>query len=164
MAITATANPQTLTWAHFTVVPDKIVDAHDGTLQHSYTTFRFEYPGAPGDFNVIAITPRAQVWNGVKQTEALLSHEQLHYDVGFVVARALARDLTRLRTRTLVDLENEFRNAFDLHFERRALLIQTRYDRETEHGANRRSQRIWKDAMARCLADPRAGHILGWQL
>jgi len=174
MAITAAVNPANLAWANFTVVANQIPDPNDGTLVDAVTRFRFDFPDRPprqigtefalAENIVITITPAAQVWSGVQQTAALLSHEQLHYDVGFVIARALARELTLMRGRSLADLRSKLMAAFNLHFSTRARLIQNRYDLDTHHGTGAHYQRVWKDAMTKCLADARASHLLGWWL
>lgn len=173
MAITVTASPTTLSWSNFT--PQTIViDPNDGTEQDCVTRFNFDIPDRPprtvdgqqalAETFVIRITPNAQVRIGAAQTAALLRHEQLHYDVGIVIARALARELMRLRAPDLPTLVQRFQAAVDLHFFRRAGLIQTRYDRESRHSQNAHYQGVWERAMATCLADPRATHILGWWL
>ncbi len=173
MAITVTANPTTLSWSNFTP-RTTVIDPNDGTEQDCVTRFDFDIPDRPprtvdgqqalAETFVIRITPNAQVRIGAAQTAALLRHEQLHYDVGIVIARALARDLMRLRAPTVPELAQKLRDAVNLHFDRRAGLIQTRYDRESRHSQNAHYQGVWERAMATCLADPRATHILGWWL
>jgi hypothetical protein len=107
MAITTVASPQNLSWDDFDVAPDRILDPGDGTLVDAFTRFDFDLPDlaartmgreiALADPNVITITPNAQVFANELQTDELLSHEQLHYDVGIVRVRALARELTHQR-------------------------------------------------------------------
>lgn len=173
MAITVTASPTTLSWSNFT--PQTIViDPNDGTEQDCVTRFNYSIPDRPprtvdgqkalAETFVISITPNAQVRIGAAKTAALLRHEQLHYDVGIVTARALARELMRLRAPTVPELAQKLSDAVNLHFERRAGLIQTRYDRESRHSQNAHYQGVWERAMATCLGDPRATHILGWWL
>ncbi len=106
MAITVHTNPVYLTWANFRVVPNKILDPADGTLQDSFTQSDFAMPALPlrnvvgklgyADPLTITITPNAQIWSGAPQTAALLSLEQLQYDVGIVTARAFAKELSHL--------------------------------------------------------------------
>jgi len=163
-----------MTWANFTVVPNQIPDPNDGTLVDALTRFNFNFPDRPartvghevalGDPNVITITPNAQVWSGVLQTPALLSHEQFHYDVGFVTARALARELTAMRAPNQAALRTAVGNAFQLHLFTRAKLLQNRYDKDTHHGTVAHYQKIWKDRMTACLADPRAHQLGGFWL
>jgi hypothetical protein len=174
MAITVVANPEDLTWDDFEVTADRIRDPGDGTLVDAFTRFDFDLPDLPArpvgrelalaDPNVITITPNAQVFADVLQADELLSHEQLHYDVGIVTARALARELTRMRAPNLAALRMALQNARRLHLSTRAGLIQHRYDKDTNHGTIAHYQRIWKNSMAGCLANERSDHLLGWWL
>lgn len=174
MPITVTANPTALTWIHFLTAPARIIDPNDGTLVDAYTTFNYNMPDLPprivsgqlalADPLVITITPNARVWSGVAQTPALLSHEQLHYDVGIVTGRALARELMRMRAASVPALRTALQDAVRLHFETRARLIQRRYDLDTRHGTNAHYQSFWKSRMAACLADARSDHLAGFWL
>ncbi|MEZ5347437.1 MAG: hypothetical protein R2681_18035 [Pyrinomonadaceae bacterium] len=174
MAITVQANPVNLTWTNFTVVPNKILDPADGSLQDSYTKFDFSMPAMPprtvdgklalADPLTITITPNARIWSGAPQTDELLSHEQLHYDVGIVTARAFAREISRLRKDTQAELVLALRAAETLHFITRTGLIQKRYDIDTRHGAQTHYQKIWKDRMTACLANVNSTQIGGFWL
>lgn len=170
MAITVVTNPVSLAWLNFTPSGTRILDPGDGSLVDAFTRFNFNLPALPhrmvagqfamADPNVITITPNAQVFTGVVQTPALLSHEQFHYDVGTVTARALARQLMALRAANLAALVTAVQNASQLHFSTRAGLIQRRYDLDTRHGTIAHYQKIWKDRMTSRLANP-AGDQLG---
>ena len=174
MAITVQANPANLTWANFTVVPNKIVDPADNALVDAYTTFNYNIPPLPprtvdgklafADPMTITITPNCRVWSGVSQTAALLSHEQWHYDIGTVTARALARKLSRARKNTQAELVTLLQNAVQLHFRTRAGLLQSRYDKDTRHGTNAHYQNIWKTRMTNCLNDASATQLGGFYL
>ena len=174
MAITAVASPDDLSWDDFDATPDRIRDPADGTLVDAFTRFDFDFPDmapqkighelALADPNRSTISPNAKVFANVLQTDELLSHEQLHYDVGIVTVRALARELTRMRAPTLAALKSALQEAFNLHFKIRAGLIQRRYDKDTNHGTVAHYQKIWKNAMAGCLANERADLLLGWWL
>jgi len=174
MAITVLANPVSLTWANFTPRAARIVDPNDGKLVDALTRFNFDMPSLPlrmvagqfamADPNIITITPNAQVFRGVLKTPDLLSHEQFHYDVGIVTARALARQLMDLRAPNQAALAIAVQNAALLHFTTRARLLQSRYDLETQHGINANFQRIWKDRMTSCLANPNSDQLGGYLL
>ncbi len=174
MAITVQANPATLTWANFTVVPNQIVDPADNTLVDAYTTFDYNIPNLPGrtvggkrafaDPMTITITPRAHVWSGVVQTAALLAHEQWHYDIGLATARVFAKELSRLRKNTDAELVAEMQKLVQLHFMTRAGLLQKRYDIDTRHGTNAHFQRVWKDRMTVCLTNASSTQLGGFYL
>lgn len=169
-------NPSTknLRWTDFTISQQRPMDPADGTRQDAYTSFDYTLPNKgprqvgsffafPDPWDII-ITPRAAAWANVAQTPALLAHEQFHYDVGIVCARALARYLSGVRTRTAAELLPLLNTAVQLHLHRRAGLLQRHYDRETGHGTNAGAQRRWKQQMALCLANPKAQMLGGWWL
>ena len=162
-----------LTIGNFKKLP-VVIDPADGTVQDAYTAFSYDIPDigsrmvgtqhALGVPNVISITPDASVRIGAVLTPALLAHEQFHYDVGFVVARALAHQLTIAREPTLAALKATFLKLFALHIDKRVGLIQRRYDLDTAHGTNAIYQKIWLDRMKACLANPKANQIGGFWL
>jgi hypothetical protein len=174
MPISVVGTPMSLTWANFTVVPSQILDPADGTMVDAYTAFNFNIPNTPtrvidgqhavGETFTITITPNARVWSGVVQTPELLSHEEWHYHVGIVTARALAKQLAALRAATLPELGVKFNDAVRLHFTTRAGILQKRYDIDTRHGTQAHYQKIWKDRMTACLANPKADQIGGFYL
>lgn len=174
MTITSFASPNTLSWDDFTPVAAKIRDPHDGTDVDALTQYDFFLPTRPArrdgamfaldDSLVLLITPNCQVWTGVAQTAALLSHEQFHYDVGVVIARQAARHFNRLRALTEGGLLAALTSARILHFVTRNRLIQSRYDTDTHHGTSAHYQKIWKDRMATCLAAADADQIGGFFL
>lgn len=175
MAITVQPTPATLRWIDFRVVPQRMRDPNDGSEIDAYTSFSYNLPAQPpravegyqfalADPMVIAITPDAQVWSGVQQTLELLTHEQFHYDVGIVTARALARALMKLRAPSLATLGSALNVAGTLHLHTRARLLQRRYDLDCQHGRNLKVQSLWKERMRVCLADPNATMLGGFWL
>ena len=172
MAITVSANPVVLRWQHFRSV-GTLIDPADGQAMDAYTSFNYNIPATPqssgrhqtvADPLVITITPNCKVRTGATRTAALLSHEQFHYDVGIVTARALARQLSHLRANTVAALATQLRAAVRLHFTTRAGLLQRRYDKDTHHGTNAHYQGIWKNRMRTCLGNSRADQLGGYYL
>ena len=173
MAIIVVANPWVLTWANFKKTPKKPVDPSDGTSVDALTFFNWEYPRLTFStvnrqllftgLSVITLTPNAQIFQSTPQTAALLSHEQFHYDVGIVTARAFARQLMALRAPNASALEMAQDKAENLHLTR-SRLLQRHYDQETHHGGNAHYQKIWKDSMAACLSNPNSLHLQGFWL
>jgi hypothetical protein len=174
VTITAFRNPAVLTWDDYEERP-VVIDPLDGSTQDAVTAFAFDLlPDLPaerhnGRFRMprsmsISITPVALVRTDAAQTDDLLAHEQLHYDVGFVIARQLARELNVIDAATEPALRALLDQLIELHFHTRARLIQTRYDHESNHSRNAHFQRVWKHNMATCLANPHASQIGGWML
>lgn len=173
VVVSATRLPVTLKASDFLQAP-VVVDPADGTAQDAYTAFEYEIfdKGARmvgtdyafGVPNEIEVWPNAQVRIGVTLTPTLLAHEQFHYDVGFVVCRALAHQLTIARAPTIGGLVTQLNSLVNLHIKKRVKLIQRRYDVDTQHGLNAMYQRIWLDRMTACLANPASNQIGGFWL
>jgi hypothetical protein len=174
MAILVVATPWALTWADFIKTDTKPVDSA-GESFDAFTSFVWDVPGLTYStgkdgqlfytgLNVITVTPNAQIFKSSPQTAALLSHEQFHYDVGIVTARAFALQLMAMRAPNLRALQMAQDNAQQLHSKTRSALIQRHYDHETHHGTDAHYQKIWKDSMAACLANPRNLHLQGFLL
>lgn len=173
MGITVATNPVALTWTNFITVAN-LVDPHDNTPQDAVTAFNYDIPDRPprqvngrwylAETFTITITPNAKVRQGAVQTAALLRHEQLHYDVGTVIARRVAHELEQLSARDLVTLRQRLTDCVMLHFHRRAKLIQHRYDLDTHHSGNKHYQKVWEKMMRDCLANPRSTMIGGFYL
>lgn len=172
MAIIATRAPTTLAWSNFTSV-STLLDPTDGGDLDAYTEFNYETPTgwrlvdgrfAFADGQTVRVTPRARVRAGARQTAALLAHEQFHYDVGFVIARCVAKELFSLRAPTMADLVRQQNELIQLHFFRRVGLIQRRYDIDTGHGTNARWQAHYLRLMRECLANANANMLGGWWL
>jgi hypothetical protein len=163
MPITVVAKPTTLTWAHFKRAK-KVIDESDGTEQDAYTTFNYALQVAAiakvdGKFAfpakaTITITPKATVRIGYPEQQALLDHEQFHYDVGVLAARLAAKELAALRSANGPALQNEANAVIDTHLVTRASAIQKEYDKDTEHGKNKVRQEVWLKAMREALAKP----------
>ncbi len=172
-AITATRNVVKLKEANFVKVP-KVFDPADGTEQDALTAFDYELPDkgsrmVGAEFalavpNVILVWPKAKMRIGAVITPGLLAHEQFHYDLGFVLARAFAHQLTTARAPSYAALVTIYANLEKLHFVTREKLIQQRYDIDTHHGGNAHYQKIWLDRMAACIANPKANQIGGFWL
>ena len=101
---------------------------------------------------------------GGSQTTDLLAHEKFHYDVGFVVARVVARELMTLRAGDEPELPTAVWNTvrLDFLFSGRAdpTSLRLGYKRRTV----RYDQQVWFSRMSRCLADPASRQIGGFWL
>lgn len=177
MAITAvsqTSSGSNLSWADFTVVSTPLVDPADGSAIDAYTNFDFNLvsatPVASGtkfkfqDPDTLRITPNCQVHNSTAQTAGLLAHESFHFDLGFCVARVVAKKLMKLEEPTQAALRTAALALFQFHFRDRTGLIQRRYDADTHHGTSARYQRIWATRMTACKADAKAKQLGGYWL
>jgi len=97
------------------------------------TTFTFE---------VFAYCDKTMSWvKQAKKTNALLAHEQLHFDISELYARKLKETITN--TSFTKSYESQIKTLFDENQKARERM-QEAYDRETDHMKDREEQRKWQ--------------------
>lgn len=178
MPVTLLMNPDTLAWDDFEQV-DEVKDPRTGESLSAFTGFEWDWPTKnlrkDGDKValpdvVLMITPDCKVrkdsvaLKDKAKGDALLSHEQFHYDVAHVCARVLVHRLNQLRAKNEAALNAEVDLLFNLHLRVRPLLIHRHYDRSTNHGKEPNAQKRWKQMMATALADKNALMLAGYWL
>lgn len=172
MAILVRPTKTTLAWSDFVETRDSLQDHEaeagydSGFVPANFTPQRIRGRAYLPATYTIRVWPVARVAPGANRTTELLAHEQFHYDVGIICARALARDLEGLNGSDPSDLLAQLTDLHVLHMLTRAGAIQDAYDSasETDHGRNADKQRDWQAAMAECLARPSINRIMGLPL
>jgi hypothetical protein len=103
------------------------------------------------------------VRRSIQPSRELLRHEQGHYDLVVLAARALAHDLDAVRADSPGEVA---RLAEDLVAEhtRRAARLSERYDDETSHGRELAAQSAWNANLEAALAAPAVATIAGLPL
>lgn len=178
MAVTLLMNPEELTWDDFTRVDD-LRDPETNKQISAFTAWEFDWLVMPPKVDgthvmltdeVLMVTPDCKVWKDSvalkdqQKGDALLSHEQFHYDVAHVCGRVLVHKLNQLRAKNASVLNAEIDLLFRLHFNVRPRLIHRHYDRSTNHGKDTNAQKRWKQMMAAALADKNALMLAGYWL
>jgi len=163
MPITVVPHPVSLGWSDFSPVR-ALSNNEDAHIDPGY-----EVENRPirkvGSHWMLAETlelrvhPRARVLRSASQTDELLAHEQGHYDIGILAARALARDLATIGAATPAALKHALDAAFDLHTRTRLGPIQQAYDHDTNHSRNAQEQQRWARLIAAALASTSATAI-----
>ncbi len=164
MAANVIPKPVTLTWGNFDAV-DKLPKPHeDAHIDMNYAihmkTVRKvgSHFMAPDPFE-IGVSPQALVLKTANQTADLLAHEQGHYDIGILVARALGRDVAAVSESTPAAFKNAVDRAFTLHRMTRMKPIQDKYDNDTNHSRNTQEQQRWAGLIQAALASASATHL-----
>jgi hypothetical protein len=93
-----------------------------------------------------------------RQTPELLKHEQGHYDLLVLVARALAREWESLEADSVAELGQLVSTAQQTHDDR-AQAVDALYDKETDHSRDRAAQTRWDLAIAAALGTPNVDKI-----
>jgi hypothetical protein len=154
MPITVTPNPKTLSWSNFSGV-DSLPD------EDAHIDIAFNVPNRPfrkvdglymmAESFPLGVSPVAKVVKKATKTDALLSHEQGHYNIGILAGHAMARDFAALQASTPKELAQLINDAFDLHRLTRMKAVQEKYDEDTEHSKNKGEQKRWDDLIKQCL-------------
>ncbi|RYD59384.1 MAG: DUF922 domain-containing protein [Sphingobacteriales bacterium] len=147
---------RTLAWSDFAGIPDPT----NNSLAHTYwrvhywiedTTMHGDTVSCNFRIHVIFDTSRSWVKQGKGINEALLKHEQGHYDI----AKLCGRDL-KFRFAALVlykyDYEQKVKRKFDDVFQK-YVDIQQLYDDESNHGLNEEGQQKWNTVFRREFPD-----------
>lgn len=156
MPPTVVPHPVSLTWGDFATV------AHLSNHEDAHVNPVFELQNRPlrrvgRDYALaetfeVRVRPLARVRQGASQTDDLLAHEQGHYDIGIVAARALSRDLAALRASSPRALVHAADTAWTLHTQTRLGAIQQAYDTDTNHSRDAQAQQRWAELIRAALA------------
>jgi hypothetical protein len=169
MTITVTPKPARLTWKNFTRVgsiPGEPSDAQTDS-QMKWPKFtpvkkgeKFRLPNFT--ITVFVGAKGTVVLRTAKQTRELLDHEQGHYDLLILSARALARNLEAIEASSFDELVTLFEELTSKH-QQRAADIGAEYDKQTSHSRDVVQQRRWR-SMIDDAATTKASKIDGMDL
>lgn len=136
-----------LTWEDF----QSKVDPNEPL--HAMTSTNIEVQancyGNQMEFDVKCVFLTRNSWSKNKQSESLLAHEQLHFDLTEVHARRLRQKLN-LYPGLCSGNKAQFNKIVETYFADWKK-EQEQYDRESNHGLNEAQQRIWENKTARRL-------------
>ena len=141
-----------LTWADFTDKP--VLSSDAAALTASGITFGFSL-GKTGnkitDFSttVDCVFYPEKSWYKIEHgNDHILNHEQLHFNITELHARKLRQKISELK------ITANLRNALNALYEensQESLLMQRKYDRETNHSINKEKQNEWNVYVAEAL-------------
>jgi hypothetical protein len=173
MAINVVANPVTLSWSNFRVVDsspdlsgDEVAQIHPEVqmppnvqtvpARGIYTLNSFTITVAPVQQDTIILRSAAQ-------TPELLKHEQGHYDLLILVARAMARELGAASDPSSGGLAGKVQTIRQTHANR-ATAIDSAYDTQTDHGKDTAAQTAWNMAIMAAMGNSASTMVKGMQL
>ncbi len=165
------ANPSRLDWSLF-----RRVDSISGASEDARIAAEMSFPQplkverAGNEFRLppftITVAPepaRTMVRRSAVLSEYLLRHEQGHYDIVILAARALARELEAMTAASAGELSHRAQDCVDKHTNRAKNLSEA-YDRETDRSRDPATQARWNDLIAAALGDPRTKNLAGLPL
>jgi len=165
------ANPSRLEWSLF-----RLVDSIPGSSEDARIAAEMSFPRplkverAGDEYRLpsftITVAPepgRTMVRRSAPLSEYLLRHEQGHYDIVVLAARALARELDAMTAASAEELSRRAQDCVDKHTNRAKDLSEA-YDRETDRSRDPTAQARWIERIAAALSDPRAVSLAGLPL
>lgn len=133
-----------LTWNDFKASPKKSVAYEAST--NSGILFSWNYSTESGEpvleFEIITnFYPNSSWVKDVEETEYLLAHEQLHFDISELHARKLRKaiDEYKLGRNIRKDLNQLYEQV-----EQERVRMQNRFDAETSHSRNKEAEARWR--------------------
>lgn len=105
----------------------------------------------------VILNGRGQRMPQVSVTGALLAHEQVHYDIFFLVAQAAIRAieaLAEVSDTTFLSKADALWKSHVVDVNCRNDVLQRLYDEQTRHGADQTFQGLWSAWAAQSLAQP----------
>jgi hypothetical protein len=171
MSIKVVVNPAKITWDLFrpvSFIPGKEeaqIESQIAPLVNlspqKTVNGRYRLPDAT--MNVGVNKMGTLVLRTAKQTDDLLKHEQGHYSLLILVARALARELESIEAGTVPELVTKMKKAKTDH-DTRASAIDGAYDTQTQHSRNTTQQLKWDSEIKRALGGDQVTQICSMAL
>lgn len=150
--------PRAIEWKAFREVDERPDGIEEDAQIHSENVFTKEikivrekgkYRLGPVSANVVIVSEDTWVVKGT-QSDALLSHEQGHYDITGLIGRDLLREVAEIRAPSPKVLKQRVDSTAKRLAELAARLTE-KYDDETEHGLDKGQQKRWKDHIRKCM-------------
>lgn len=87
-----------------------------------------------------------------KNTEYVLKHEQIHFDIAELYARKLRKKLDEIDFKKIKDMQKEVNKHYD-KLVKEYMKEQEDYDQETEHGLNSAKQKVWDEKISAAIKE-----------
>ena len=127
-----------LSWSDFKASPPR--SASNAALTSSGILMKFRTNGESVDYEISCNFDQNSSWGRVKN-DHILSHEQGHFDISEIYARKLNKALKAYRPRENSisrDVNEIYKKVMD-----ELLVMQNKYDEETDYSRNFTQQRNW---------------------
>ena len=144
-------NPQ-LKWNDFQGIPDPTGTSAEQSESKTEIVVVTKIVKSKYAFNVSCFFEKEKSWTLNDTSQALLGHEQLHFDISELYARDLRKKLKELKNVSNTGIEQKVK---DLYHDviTACVAFQKKYDAETEHSRNKTNQLMWKNRVKELLAN-----------
>jgi len=133
-----------LDWSDFRGKPES--NSHFDASVNTGITYQWSYGKDKGDielnYQVDSFCYPSMSWvKRGQMSDRLLSHEQLHFDISELHARIMRKRLKEYKAGD--NIRRDLNKMYKL-VERMRIIMQERYDEETEHSKNMEAQKKWE--------------------
>lgn len=133
-----------LVWDDFRGRPN--ASSHNKAVTDSGMSITFSCENGKVDVGLDVYFNPNRSWTKVTDSEHLLAHEQLHFDITELFVRKLRKQLTSLGT-NCAQVNKYIQEYYDRNYES-LLQYQQKYDKETRHSIDAEEQRRWETKVA----------------
>lgn len=142
-----------LSWNQFAYDPSNIKSKLDMNDAISYVGIacRGYYENGLPNFNIQAFFIPNLSYTRDTVSEALLKHEQVHFDIAELVSKALYKEILKLREEG-VEGPEDYYNVIAL-YQKKMESITYLYDVKTRHGLNHNQQLLWNQKVYQALQE-----------
>jgi hypothetical protein len=150
------SNDTKLTWNDFKGTPDSRSPFFAASRYRLLYAFNSHYSSENKTYTLTfkvqgVFIPNLSWVKKDRKSDALLAHEQLHFDINELYARKL---LQKFQAKTYTsNFESEVKQIF-MSVSQEEYDLQNRYDRESQHSINRSAQTAWKKLIYEQLSNP----------
>ena len=156
--LTLTGWPRSITWDEFRELTQRPTGENEDALINPVTVGGQAQPAHERgrwmltELELEIVVNREETWVVLSQkSDALLSHEQGHFDIhGIIVGRDLIRALRGLRERSPARLRRAVRRTMQRH-RRLGQRMTDDYDQNTQHGTNSTRQAAWEQQIRNAI-------------
>lgn len=153
MAVTLTGFDHAVGWREFSRFAERQDRGSEDAFIRAATHIDYDYEGTTGNYAVTGVQARVWVDQGESwvvqgsETDALLAHEQGHFDITALGLREEAHLVDALTGAGAAEIQRQ-RRRIRRRMQRRINQANERYDARTEHSRNAAVQRRWLRSIA----------------
>lgn len=137
-----------LTWSDFKGTPKRL--SPNEALTDSGMSIALKCDNNTSEVIVKCFFDRNKSWTKDRESEYLLAHEQLHFDITELFVRKLRKQLSHIGN-NCQELNKQVEKYYNENY-KEYVAYQDAYDRESNHSINKQKQAYWERKVATDLA------------
>lgn len=136
-----------LKWSDFKGRPNKL--SRNEALTDSGMSIGLICNDQTSEVTIKCFFDRSKSWTKDRQSEYLLAHEQLHFDITELFVRKLRKELSKFNG-DCKRLNAHIQDYYNRNY-KEFVAYQNQYDRESEHSLDKEKQAYWEQKVAKEL-------------